>query len=126
MDDFNMIEKVWEDKEFLSQNLTTEDMQNLIEYITPWLKNMELKFSWDYAVNEMGLPCFIWSTMAKMYRIVNAEYKEEYELYPKQIDFKTLWNIISESDVSDTVGRNDKIWQLVRDKIMEISEEVLS
>lgn len=126
MDDFKMIKKLWKDKEFLSQNLTIKDMQDLIEYITPWLESMELKFSWDYAVNQMGLSCFIWSTMAKIYEIVNTEYKEEYELYPKQMDFKTLWSIISESDIADTVERKDKIWVLVKDKILEISKEVLS
>ena len=71
------IKDIWKDENFLSHNLTIKDVVDLLEHITPWLKGMELKFSWDYLIN-------------------------------------------------DPVGENDKIWELVRDKILEISKDVLN
>lgn len=120
------IKDIWKDENFLLQNLTTKDVVDLLEHITPWLKGMELKFSWDYSINDIELPYFVNLTMGQMYEIVNCEYKKEYELYPKQRDFESLWNIISEYSINDPVGENDKIWELVRDKILEISKDVLS
>ena len=120
------IKDIWKDENFLSQNLTIKNVVDLLEHITPWLKGMELKFSWDYSVNDMGLSYFVNSAIGQMYEVVNSEYKEEYELYPKQRDFESLCNIISEYSINDPVGENDKIWELVRDKILEISKDVLN
>lgn len=120
------INETWKDKDFLSQNLTVEDMENLLTYITPWLRSMELKFEWDYSVNEMTLSQFVEIVMREMYKIVNEDYKVEYELYPKQRDFNVLWNIISESDISNHVDKKDKIWKLIRYEILRIVKEALS
>lgn len=116
----------WKDENFLSENLIIKDIEHLLEYITPWLKDMEKRFSWDYSVNDMGLSYFINIAMGKIYEIVNADYKNEYELYLKQMDFYALWDVVSEYPIEDSVGKNDNIWELVRDKILEISREVLS
>ena len=120
------IKECWKDENFLSQNLTLNDIVDLLDYIAPWLESMELKFSWDHSVNDMRLSYFVNSAVGQMYEVVNDGYKEEYELYPKQRDFESLWNIISEYSTDDSIGKNDKIWELVRDKILEISKEVLN
>lgn len=44
---------------------------------------MELKFVWDYSINDMGLSDFVDLTMGKIDEVVNEEYHEEYEKYPK-------------------------------------------
>ena len=120
------VKNTWNNKEFLSENLTMTDIESLLNYITPWLENMGSKFSWDYFVNDMRLHSFIDSAMQQMYEIVNGEYKEEYELYPKQKDFISLWDIISEYPMVETIDKGVCIWETVRDKILEITREVLT
>lgn len=31
------LKKIWKDKKFLSENLVVKDIENLLEYVTPWL-----------------------------------------------------------------------------------------
>lgn len=119
------LKELWQDEEFLSQNLTMEDMTMLIEYITPWLQSMELKFSWDYSVNNISFSYFVDMAMREMYEIVNSDYKERCDLYPKQLDFESLWNIISECSVDVSINKENIIYEAVKEKILEISKKVL-
>lgn len=86
---------------------------------------MELKFLWDHSINDVGLSSFINTAMQKMYKIVINDYKNDYELYPKQRDFESLWEIIVEYPIDNSIQKGDKIWKLIINKITEIAEEVL-
>lgn len=119
------VKKIWKDENFLSENLTVKDIENLLEYVEPWLESMELKFCWDYSVNKMTLAQFVEITMWEIYKIVNEDCKVEYELYPKQRDFEALWSVISDTNIDNCVQKKDKIWKLVENKILEIAKEVL-
>lgn len=124
-DEMTDIKEAWKNEFFLSQNLEIEDINNLLNYIAPHLENMELKFCWDYSVNGMELSVFVDTAMQKMYEIVNNEHKNNYELYQKQRDFESLWELISEYSIDNSIPYGSKIWKLIIDKIMEITEEVL-
>ena len=119
------IKEIWQNEFFLSQNLKIEDINNLLDYIAPFLISMELKFLWDHSINDVGLSSFINTAMQKMYKIVINDYKNDYELYPKQRDFESLWEIIVEYPIDNSIQKGDKIWKLIIDKITEIAEEVL-
>lgn len=119
------IKEIWQNEFFLSQNLKIEDINNLLDYIAPFLISMELKFLWDHSINDVGLSSFINTAMQKMYKIVINDYKNDYELYPKQRDFESLWEIIVEYPIDNSIQKGDKIWKLIINKITEIAEEVL-
>jgi hypothetical protein len=124
-DEMMDIKEIWQNEFFLSQNLKIEDINNLLDYIAPFLISMELKFLWDHSINDVGLSSFINTAMQKMYKIVINDYKNDYELYPKQRDFESLWEIIVEYPIDNSIQKGDKIWKLIIDKITEIAEEVL-
>lgn len=124
-DEMMDIKEIWQNEFFLSQNLKIEDINNLLDYIAPFLISMELKFLWDHSINDVGLSSFINTAMQKMYKIVINDYKNDYELYPKQRDFESLWEIIVEYPIDNSIQKSDKIWKLIIDKITEIAEEVL-
>ena len=119
------IKEIWQNEFFLSQNLKIEDINNLLDYIAPFLISMELKFLWDHSINDVGLSSFINTAMQKMYKIVINDYKNDYELCPKQRDFESLWEIIVEYPIDNSIQKGDKIWKLIINKITEIAEEVL-
>ena len=124
-DEMMDIKEIWQNEFFLSQNLKIEDINNLLDYIAPFLISMELKFLWDHSINDVGLSSFINTAMQKTYKIVINDYKNDYELYPKQRDFESLWEIIVEYPIDNSIQKGDKIWKLIIDKITEIAEEVL-
>lgn len=124
-DEMMDIKEIWQNEFFLSQNLKIEDINNLLDYIAPFLISMELKFLWDHSINDVGLSSFINTAMQKMYKIVINDYKNDYELYPKQRDFDSLWEIIVEYPIDNSIQKGDKIWKLIINKITEIAEEVL-
>lgn len=124
-DEMKDIKEIWQNEFFLSQNLKIEDINNLLDYIAPFLISMELKFLWDHSINDVGLSSFINTAMQKMYKIVINDYKNDYELYPKQRDFESLWEIIVEYPIDNSIQKGDKIWKLIINKITEIAEEVL-
>ena len=124
-DEMMDVKEIWQNEFFLSQNLKIEDINNLLDYIAPFLISMELKFLWDHSINDVGLSSFINTAMQKMYKIVINDYKNDYELYPKQRDFESLWEIIVEYPIDNSIQKGDKIWKLIIDKITEIAEEVL-
>ncbi|MFQ7518361.1 MAG: hypothetical protein ACLRMG_01380 [Clostridium sp.] len=124
-DEMMDIKEIWQNEFFLSQNLKIEDINNLLDYIAPFLISMELKFLWDHSINDVGLSSFINTAMQKMYKIVINDYKNDYELYPKQRDFESLWEIIVEYPIDNSIQKGDKIWKLIINKITEIAEEVL-
>ena len=124
-DEMMDIKEIWQNEFFLSQNLKIEDINNLLDYIAPFLISMELKFLWDHSINDVGLSSFINTAMQKMYKIVINDYKNDYELYPKQRDFESLWEIIVEYPIDNSIQKGNKIWKLIINKITEIAEEVL-
>lgn len=124
-DEMMDIKEIWQNEFFLSQNLKIEDINNLLDYIAPFFISMELKFLWDHSINDVGLSSFINTAMQKMYKIVINDYKNDYELYPKQRDFESLWEIIVEYPIDNSIQKGDKIWKLIINKITEIAEEVL-
>lgn len=124
-DEMMDIKEIWQNEFFLSQNLKIEYINNLLDYIAPFLISMELKFLWDHSINDVGLSSFINTAMQKMYKIVINDYKNDYELYPKQRDFESLWEIIVEYPIDNSIQKGDKIWKLIINKITEIAEEVL-
>ena len=88
--------KKWRNLEFQWNHLTYEDIEELLEIIIRELKGMEMKNNWDLCVNNDDLPIFINQAFTYMSAILDPLEFEEWQQYPKQKDFYSLWNIINE------------------------------
>ena len=119
--------KKWRNLEFLGNPLTYENIEELLEMISSKLKEMERKNNWDLCINNDDLPIFINQAFTYMCEILYPFEFEEWQQYPKQKDFYSLWNIINEEVKDEKIDRESKeaIWKIVTDKIREIAKEIL-
>lgn len=119
--------KKWRNLEFHGNPLTYEDIEELLEMISPKLKEMERKNNWDLYINNDDLPIFINQAFMYMYEILDPFEFEEWQQYPKQKDFQSLLNIINEEVKDEKIDRKSKeaIYEIVTDKIREIAKEIL-
>lgn len=119
--------KKWRNLEFQGNPLTYEDIEELLEMISPKLKEMERKNNWDLYINNDDLPIFINQAFMYMYEILDLFEFEEWQQYPKQKDFQSLLNIINEEVKDEKIDRKSKeaIYEIVTDKIREIAKEIL-
>ena len=121
------MEEKWNNLNFLAEPLSCEDMEELLNTITPKLQELEERNLWDYYVNDDDLPVFINRAFTYMYEIVGRNYLKEWEIYPKQKDFDSLWDIMLEEIKEEKIDikNTDAIWAITTDKIREKTREIL-
>ena len=108
--------------------LTREEFDSFISTAIPFIKDMEIKNSWDFFVNDMSIGCFCEGF------IIHAFALNDYEDYQKHNtkvkDMLTMQHILVKADWTEedeTLRKNkySEIWKLVLNKVNAIADSVL-
>lgn len=107
--------------------LTRQEFDAFINAAIPFLKDMELKNSWDFFVNDIGVEYFCKDLIIEAFSLNDYEDYQKYN--PKVKDMLVIYDLLIEADwtVENKTLRDNKnsdIWKLVLNKVNTIADMV--